>query len=94
MRPKKSDRLAGIVFGSFVADSLALGTHWVYDQDELRRSVMATVVAISRRLGNFSHGLRHRDCTRDGAHGDTGLFFGSPDVDAVYAYLPAKGHLM
>jgi hypothetical protein len=25
MRPKKSDRLAGIVFGSFVADSLALG---------------------------------------------------------------------
>jgi len=24
-------------------------------------------------------------------HGDTGLFFGAPDVDAVYAHLRAKG---
>jgi glyoxylase I family protein len=24
-------------------------------------------------------------------HGDTGLFFGAPDVDAVHAYLRAKG---
>ena len=25
------------------------------------------------------------------AHGDTALYFGAPDVDAVYAYLRAKG---
>jgi hypothetical protein len=34
---------------------------------------------------------RTPDCTRDAAHGDTGPFFGNPDVDPVYAYLRAKG---
>jgi catechol 2,3-dioxygenase-like lactoylglutathione lyase family enzyme len=31
------------------------------------------------------------DPARDAAHLDTGLFLGAPDVDAVYAYLRAKG---
>jgi len=33
----EEDRLAGIVYGSLVADSLALGAHWIYDQEEIRR---------------------------------------------------------
>ena len=31
------------------------------------------------------------DPRRIATHGDTGLFFGAPDVDAVYAHLRAKG---
>jgi len=31
------------------------------------------------------------DPRRTATHGDTGLFFGSPDVDAVYTHLRAKG---
>lgn len=32
----EEDRQAGIVYGSLVADSLALGAHWIYDQEEIR----------------------------------------------------------
>lgn len=38
MRTTKMDQLSGLVFGSFVADALALGAHWIYDQDELQHS--------------------------------------------------------
>ena len=31
------------------------------------------------------------DPSRVGAHGDTALFFGCPDVDAAFAYLRGKG---
>jgi hypothetical protein len=31
------------------------------------------------------------DPRRTATHGDTGLFFGTPDVDAVYTHLRAKG---
>jgi glyoxylase I family protein len=31
------------------------------------------------------------DPARQGAHGDTGLFFECPDVDAAYAHLRAQG---
>jgi len=31
------------------------------------------------------------DSRRIAAHGDTGLFFGAPDVDALYAHLCTKG---
>ncbi|MHC1742452.1 MAG: ADP-ribosylglycohydrolase family protein [Syntrophobacteraceae bacterium] len=30
-----NDRLTGMVLGSFVGDSLALGAHWIYDVDEI-----------------------------------------------------------
>lgn len=29
------DRRAGLLFGSFIADALALGPHWIYDTNEL-----------------------------------------------------------
>lgn len=32
-----------------------------------------------------------RDAARQAAHGDTGLYFGCPDVDAAYEILRAKG---
>ena len=30
----ENDHIAGLLYGSFVTDSLALGAHWIYDQDE------------------------------------------------------------
>jgi ADP-ribosylglycohydrolase len=33
---KKSDRIAGMLWGSLGADALALGAHWEYDQGKLR----------------------------------------------------------
>lgn len=32
------NRLSGMVLGSFIADSLALGAHWIYDQAALERT--------------------------------------------------------
>src|SRR4051794_16888414 len=37
MEPSRDDRIAGLLYGSFVADALALGAHWIYDQDELKK---------------------------------------------------------
>lgn len=34
---RTSDQLSGTVLGSFVADSLALGAHWIYDQEALEQ---------------------------------------------------------
>ncbi len=31
----KHERVAGMVFGSFVGDALSLGAHWIYDQEEI-----------------------------------------------------------
>jgi hypothetical protein len=38
MSLSRSDRIEGLLYGSFIADSIALGVHWVYDQGELERS--------------------------------------------------------
>lgn len=35
--PTLQDRAAGALMGAFVGDALALGPHWYYDLDELRR---------------------------------------------------------
>lgn len=32
-----ADRVAGLLYGSLTADALALGAHWIYNQEELRR---------------------------------------------------------
>ena len=37
MNHHEYDKLAGLLYGSFIADALALGAHWIYDQEELRR---------------------------------------------------------
>ncbi len=34
-----SDRLKGMVMGSFIGDSLALGAHWIYDVDEIEHTL-------------------------------------------------------
>jgi len=46
---------------------------------------------LSRLSRNRVTGLRTGDPRRTATHGDTGLFFGTPDVDAVYTHLRAKG---
>jgi len=37
MDPNLSDKISGLLYGSLVDDALALGAHWIYDQDELLR---------------------------------------------------------
>src|SRR5471030_687652 len=33
------ERYAGVLYGALVADSLALGAHWIYEQDEIVREL-------------------------------------------------------
>ena len=37
MTPSLVDRLRGAIWGQFVGDAAALGSHWIYDVEELRR---------------------------------------------------------
>lgn len=37
MSLERTDRIAGLLYGSLVADSLALGAHWIYDQEKMKR---------------------------------------------------------
>ena len=37
MNPISQDRLAGLAWGSFAGDALAMPVHWYYDRDALRR---------------------------------------------------------
>ena len=36
-RDSYADRVRGAIWGQLVGDAFCLGTHWIYDQDELRR---------------------------------------------------------
>jgi len=47
------DRVAGMVFGSFIADALALGPHWIYDQGELERSFGQITDYIAPKLDSY-----------------------------------------
>ena len=55
----EEDRLAGIVYGSLVADSLALGAHWIYDQEEIR-STFGRVTDLLAPLPDSYHPKKSR----------------------------------
>lgn len=39
MSLERNDRIAGLLYGSLVADALALGAHWIYDQEKMKRDL-------------------------------------------------------
>lgn len=61
--PDRSARLRGIVLGALVADSLALGPHWIYKQAEItqrfgritRLEPPATKYHPGKQAGDFTH---------------------------------------
>lgn len=53
------DRAVGAVMGAFIGDALALGPHWYYDLDELRRDYGDWITGYTDpRPGRYHAGLR------------------------------------
>jgi ADP-ribosylglycohydrolase len=53
------DRAAGAIMGAFIGDALALGPHWYYDLDELRRDYGAWITGYTDpRPGRYHSGLK------------------------------------
>jgi ADP-ribosylglycohydrolase len=53
------DRAAGAIMGAFVGDALALGPHWYYDLDELRRDYGEWITDYSDpKPGRYHSGLK------------------------------------
>ena len=53
------DRAAGAIMGAFVGDALALGPHWYYDLDELRREYGAWITGYTDpKPGRYHAGLK------------------------------------
>ena len=61
-----SDRRAGMLFGSLVADSLALGAHWIYDQAELRRDFGRVTELLDPRPDSYHPGKKRGQQTHYG----------------------------
>ncbi len=72
MKTKKSElgvaeRVEGAVLGAFVGDALALGPHWYYDLDELRREFGEWISDYTEpRPGRYHAGLRAGDASQSG----------------------------
>ena len=53
------DRAAGAIMGAFIGDALALGPHWYYDLDELRRDYGDWITGYTDpRPGRYHSGLK------------------------------------
>ncbi|MBV8099512.1 MAG: ADP-ribosylglycohydrolase family protein, partial [Verrucomicrobia bacterium] len=58
------DRLRGAVWGQFVGDAAALGTHWIYDLQELSAQFPGGVVGFeSPQPGHYHEGRKPGDQT-------------------------------
>jgi len=49
------DRLRGAVWGQFIGDAAALGTHWIYDLDELRSKFPRGVTGFETPIEGHYH---------------------------------------
>ena len=53
------DRAAGAIMGAFIGDALALGPHWYYDLDELRRDYGEWITGYTDpKPGRYHAGLK------------------------------------
>jgi ADP-ribosylglycohydrolase len=61
------DRLRGAVWGQFVGDAAALGTHWIYDLDQLRSKFPRGVIGFETPIeGHYHFGKKSGDQTHYG----------------------------
>lgn len=61
------DRAAGALFGAFIGDALALGPHWYYDLDEMRRDYGDWITNYTDPQPHRYHGgLRAGDLSQSG----------------------------
>ena len=61
------DRLRGAVWGQFVGDAAALGTHWIYDLAELRSKFPRGVIGFEAPIeGHYHFGKKPGDQTHYG----------------------------
>jgi len=70
-KPAPADRLRGAVWGQLVGDAACLGSHWIYDLDELARTYPGGVEGFEAPLkGHYHHGKVPGDQTH---YGDAAL---------------------
>src|ERR1700745_3022542 len=61
------DRLRGAVWGQFVGDAAAPGTHWIYDLDELSSKFPGGVIGFETPMeGHYHFGKKAGDQTHYG----------------------------
>lgn len=60
------DSVQAAVLGSFVADAFALGVHWVYDTDAIRRKYGEVETLLDPELAPFHAGKKSGDMTHYG----------------------------
>jgi len=69
--PSFTDRCRGTIWGQFVGDAVCLGTHWIYDLNELGRSFPGGVAGFEAPgEGHYHAGKRPGDFTH---YGDAAL---------------------
>jgi ADP-ribosylglycohydrolase len=74
------DRIAGLLYGSLAGDALALGAHWIYDQEELRRDFGRVSDYLDPRADSYHPAKRRGQQTH---YGDQAL--------TLMGSLPARG---
>jgi ADP-ribosyl-[dinitrogen reductase] hydrolase len=68
---KRADRLRGMVWGQFLGDAAALGSHWIYNLEELREKFPAGLQGFETPgKGHYHEGKRAGDFTH---YGDAAL---------------------
>jgi ADP-ribosylglycohydrolase len=61
------DRLRGAVWGQFIGDAAALGTHWIYDLDEISSKFPRGVIGFETPMeGHYHFGKKSGDQTHYG----------------------------
>ena len=63
----RDDRVRGAIWGQLVGDAAALGSHWIYDLDELARAYPEGITGFEPpRAGHYHEGRRPGDQTHYG----------------------------
>lgn len=65
--PEIADRLCGMIWGQFVGDAASLGSHWIYDLEEMAAAYPEGIHGFETpRQGHYHYGKRPGDLTHYG----------------------------